>query len=119
MPMSPLLSNSSPVRRKPRAPGGLMKAPSHKHEINKVVLFQKAVALFRFISTKKAPDDRTFLRMTKGTPLHLLASRSDIDDTWITTKLQNYINLAFKINGVPGIRAQLRGDHGGHPPNEI
>ena len=45
--------------------------------------------------------------MTKGTPLHLLVSRSDIDDTWITTKLQNYINLAFKINGVPNCNEEF------------
>jgi hypothetical protein len=82
----------------------------NKHETNKVVLFQKAVALFRFLSAKENPDDRTFIRMTKGTPLHLLVSRSDIDHTWVTTKLQKYINLAFKINGVPDCNEEL--EHG-------
>jgi len=72
----------------------------HKHEISKVVLFQKAVSLFRYLSTS-APDDRTLIKMIKGTPLHHLVSRSDTDHTFITTKLQKYINLSFMVDGVP------------------
>ena len=80
----------------------------HKHEINKVVLFQKAVALFRYLSTS-VPDDRTLIQMTKGTPLHLLVSRNDVDHTVITTKLQKYINLSFSIDGVPDCNEEF--DH--------
>ena len=80
----------------------------HKHEINKVVLFQKAVALFRYLSSS-VPDDRMVIQMVKGTPLHLLISRSDIDHTFITTKLQKYINLSFSIDGVPDCNEEF--DH--------
>ena len=81
----------------------------HKHEVNKVILFQKAVALFRFLSTN-APDDRTFVRMTKGTPLHILVSRCDDGLTWNTTLLKKYINIAFKVAGVPDCNEEF--EHG-------
>jgi hypothetical protein len=81
----------------------------HKQEINKVVLFQKAVSLFRFLSNNSA-DDRTFLRMIKGTPLRVLVSRNDDGLTWNTTKLKKYIDISFKVAGVPDCNEEF--DHG-------
>jgi len=72
----------------------------HKHEVDKLVLFQRAVSLNRFMSFNQV-DESSLKRMTKGTPLHVLVSLNDDGVTWDTSKLKNYIDIAFKIAGVP------------------
>ena len=72
-----------------------------KHEIDKVVLFQRAVALLRHLPSSD-PDDPTSIRLIKGTPLRLLfLSRGSDDFIWNTSKLRAYINNAFMVDGVP------------------
>jgi hypothetical protein len=70
----------------------------HKNDINLVVLFQKAVALYRYLSSGE-PLDATVLRITSNTPLLALVSRAE--DGWCTTELKLFIDNAFKIAGIP------------------
>jgi hypothetical protein len=102
---SALRPNINPIERLELLTAAMQSASKaiffeRKREVNKVVLFQKAISLFRYLSTS-VPDDRKLIQMTKGTPLHLLISRSTVDHTVITTKLQRFINVSFMVDGVP------------------
>jgi len=70
----------------------------HKRDINLVVLFQKAVALYRYLSSGKARD-AVVLRLSDNTPLLALVSR--VEEGWCTTKLKKIIDNAFKFAGIP------------------
>jgi hypothetical protein len=49
--------------------------------------------------------------MIKGTPLRVLVSRNDDGLTWNTTKLKSYIDISFKVAGVPDCNEEF--EHGG------
>ena len=83
-----------------------------KHEISKVVIFQKAVALYRYLSSD-SPEDAKVVSMTRGNSLHRLLSRSEDDHVWNTSKLKDFINVAFKYAGVPECDEEFM--HGGIP----
>ncbi len=70
----------------------------HKNEIDMVVLFQKAVALYNHLSSD-SPDEATVLRMTNNTPLGALIFQ-DLNG-WCTTELKTFIDDAFKVAGTP------------------
>ena len=55
-----------------------------KHEISKVVIFQKAVALYKYLSSD-SPEDAKVVSMTRGNSLHHLLSRSEDDHVWNTS----------------------------------
>ena len=102
---SPSFSDADPIKRLHALSEAMRSASKrifreNKHEVNKVVIFQKAVSLYRYLSSKD-PDDRVVIRLIGKTPLRLLLSRSDDEHIWNTTKLKNYIDLAFKVAGVP------------------
>ena len=63
-----------------------------------VILFQKAVALYRYLSSE-APLDAMVLRIADTTPLLLLLSRDS--GGWNTAKLKKIIDNSFKLAGVP------------------
>ena len=77
-----------------------------KHELNKVILFQKAVALYRYLSSS-CPVDKKVVSMIRGSPLLVLLSRYD-GGGWNTTKLKRYINEAFRFAGVPECDEEIR-----------
>lgn len=54
-----------------------------KHELNKVIIFQKAVALYRYLSSS-CPVDKRVVSMIRGSPLLVLLSRYD-GGGWNTT----------------------------------
>ena len=70
----------------------------HKNEINMVIVFQKAVALYRYLSSGE-PNDAEVLRITDNTPLLTLVSF--VNGEWCTTKLKSFIDKSFKVAGVP------------------
>ena len=69
----------------------------HKNDINMVILFQKAVALYRYLSSE-APLDAMVLRIADNTLLLLLSRDSG---GWNTAKLKKFIDNSFKLAGVP------------------
>ena len=79
----------------------------HKNEINSVIIFQKAVSLYRCLSAG-VPPDAEVLRIANNTPLLALLSRGA--DGWCTTKLKSFIDNSFKIAGVPEGREESKHD---------
>ena len=64
----------------------------------KVIIFQKAVSLFRLLSSVSHSDPEV-LRIVEGTPLLSLLNHSDLG--WDTSRLKNFIDTAFRHSGFP------------------
>ncbi len=70
----------------------------HKNEIDLVVVFQKALALYNHLSSDK-PDEATVLRLTNNTPLGAIIYQDE--NGWCTTALKAFIDNSFKVAGTP------------------
>ena len=70
----------------------------HRNEIDMVVLFQKAVALYNHLSSVH-PDQGTILRLIDNTPLGALIYQNL--NGWCTTELKAFIDHAFEVAGTP------------------
>ena len=70
----------------------------HRNEIDMVVLFQKAVALYNHLSSVH-PDQGTILRLIDNTPLGALIYQNP--NGWCTSELKAFIDHAFEVAGTP------------------
>ena len=77
-----------------------------------VVIFQKAIALYRLV-TSINPADSDILRLADGTPLLSLLHRTDIG--WDSTFLVEFINSAFRSHGSPELDGNVEDDVSPHP----